>query len=227
MSDTNQAPSQAPASARRAQRQERQARVGILRNPNRPPLPPARKAALMGKWPRLRSSRRPTNIEAELEAAVASDVQAHAASDSGAMAPPGTRHDAAASAETRARGPAAPIVTQNDDQVTGIDIAGLMDSVRDIGRSASTRKSYAADLRAAEADLGPLNSRATETPAASRPRAGDTARAGASSAATTAATQYSVTDDDAPPQPVRNMPLRVAILAGAALAILALTLLLG
>ena len=37
----------------------RAARVGILRNPNSPPLPPQRKARLMGKWPGLQSSRRP------------------------------------------------------------------------------------------------------------------------------------------------------------------------
>jgi len=49
----------AAAISRRALWLERQARVGILRNPNAPPRPPPRKAALMGKWPRLRSGRRP------------------------------------------------------------------------------------------------------------------------------------------------------------------------
>ena len=39
-------------------KRERQARVGILRNTNQPPRPPIRRAALTGKWPALRSSRR-------------------------------------------------------------------------------------------------------------------------------------------------------------------------
>lgn len=221
VSDTNQAPSQAPASARRAQRQERQARVGILRNPNRPPLPPARKAALMGKWPRLRSSRRPSTIESELEDDFAADAQAQAAPAAGTMTAP--------SAETRASDPAAPIVTQDDDQVTGINIAGLMDSVRDIGQSASTRKSYAADLRATEADLGPLNARAAESPAPSRQKTDDATRKSTRSARITAATQHGTADDDdeaLAQQPARNTPLRLAMLAGAALAVVALAVLL-
>jgi len=37
----------------------RQARVGILRNPNALPRPPQRRASLMGKWPSLQSTRRP------------------------------------------------------------------------------------------------------------------------------------------------------------------------
>lgn len=48
-----------PVAARRARQMARAARVGILRNPNSPPLPPQRKARLMGKWPGLQSSRRP------------------------------------------------------------------------------------------------------------------------------------------------------------------------
>lgn len=44
--------------ARRARLLARQARVGILRNPNDPPRPPLRKAQLMGKWPSLQSARR-------------------------------------------------------------------------------------------------------------------------------------------------------------------------
>lgn len=62
----------APAAQRRAQRQERQARVGILRNPNRAPNPPSHRPPLMGKWLPLRSSRRPSQgaappPEAEVE----------------------------------------------------------------------------------------------------------------------------------------------------------------
>lgn len=47
------------AALRRRERQERQARVGILRNHNDPPRPPLRHARLMGRWPDLRSARRP------------------------------------------------------------------------------------------------------------------------------------------------------------------------
>lgn len=46
-----------PADSGRA-RSASQQRVGILRNPNRAPQPPPRRASLMGKWPSLRSSRR-------------------------------------------------------------------------------------------------------------------------------------------------------------------------
>lgn len=45
--------------ARLGARRDRQARVGILRNPNSPPSAPARRVALTGKWMRLRSTRRP------------------------------------------------------------------------------------------------------------------------------------------------------------------------
>jgi hypothetical protein len=42
-----------------ARRRERQARVGLLRNTNRPPLPPMRRPPLIGRHLSLRSSRRP------------------------------------------------------------------------------------------------------------------------------------------------------------------------
>ena len=50
-----------------AARRERQARVGILRNPNSPPTPPARRVALTGKWMRLRSTRRPRSASSPAE----------------------------------------------------------------------------------------------------------------------------------------------------------------
>ncbi len=57
-------PSETPAAAaaRRARMLDRQARIGILRNPNTPPRPPQRKARLMGKWPNLQSTRRPDTL---------------------------------------------------------------------------------------------------------------------------------------------------------------------
>jgi len=56
-----------PVASRRLQRGERQARVGLLRNPNRPPRPPPRRAPLMGKWLDLRSSRRLSHEQARVE----------------------------------------------------------------------------------------------------------------------------------------------------------------
>jgi len=53
--------------ARIGARRDRQARVGILRNPNSPPAPPARRVALTGKWMRLRSTRRPSTRSAPQE----------------------------------------------------------------------------------------------------------------------------------------------------------------
>lgn len=53
------------AALRRRERQERQARVGILRNHNDPPRPPLRHARLMGRWPDLRSARRPHPAEGD------------------------------------------------------------------------------------------------------------------------------------------------------------------
>ena len=57
--------------ARRARMLARQARVGILRNPNSPPRPPQRKARLTGKWTNLQSSRRP---QAQPDAAIAAPI---------------------------------------------------------------------------------------------------------------------------------------------------------
>ncbi len=53
--------------SRRFERGERQARVGLLRNPNRPPRPPPRRAPLMGKWLDLRSSRRLSHEQARVD----------------------------------------------------------------------------------------------------------------------------------------------------------------
>lgn len=43
---------------RRALQRARMARVGILRNPNSPPVPPVHRPQLTGRWMRLRSTRR-------------------------------------------------------------------------------------------------------------------------------------------------------------------------
>ena len=61
----------ADLTTRHARMLARQARVGILRNPNTPPRPPQRKARLTGKWTNLQSSRRP---QAQPDAAIAAPV---------------------------------------------------------------------------------------------------------------------------------------------------------
>lgn len=126
--------------ARRDRQLERQARVGILRNPNQPPAPPARKAPLMGKWLRLRSSRRPpADLVEQLDSYETLNPQAqHALAVSDRSRPSLVRHDG--------------------DQVTGVDISGLMESVQDLAPNEAERTPFAADLEAAQAEIPPLTS---------------------------------------------------------------------
>lgn len=112
--------------SRRQSRQDRQARVGILRNPNSPPRPPARRASLMGRWPSLRSSRR-QSAEAVAQAAE-SVVTALGGGQSGPR-------------------PAVPVRRSADGSVQAIDIAGLMASVEEIGKPTPGRIGYGADIR--------------------------------------------------------------------------------
>lgn len=72
MTHTSENP--AAAAARHARALERQARVGILRNPNAPPRPPQRKARLTGKWPSLQSTRRPQSPPPPVAAQTISDT---------------------------------------------------------------------------------------------------------------------------------------------------------
>jgi len=105
--------------ARRARlRRERQARVGILRNPNQPPRPAARRTPLMGKWLNLRSSRRPPAPPPPVPALPAIVV------------------------------PPRPTVTFADDGgVAGIDVQGLMASVEAVAVQTPARTPYAAEYR--------------------------------------------------------------------------------
>lgn len=112
------------AALRRRARQERQARVGILRNHNDPPRPPLRHARLMGRWPDLRSARRP---QTEAEALADGDAAAEVVQ----QAPESDAPRAAAHGN-------APV----------IDIAGLMASVEGLGKAAPPRESFAAGMRA-------------------------------------------------------------------------------
>lgn len=211
-----------PTSARRAQRQERQARVGILRNPNRPPQPPPRKAALMGKWPRLRSSRRPAEGDAFADPeAEAMALLAAGSAGAPADARPTTAQTAAQADEAPRRATAAgsAVLHQQGDRITGIDIDGLMDSVRDVGRDASARRSYAADLRAVEGDLGPLNERGN-TPQASTP-----ATAPRNNAAQPGDADIEA-GDETTGSPAGRSLLRIALTGLAALSLLAVVLIL-
>jgi len=107
--------------ARRAQRLERQARVGILRNPNHPPRPPLRKAALMGKWPHLRSTRRP---KADTDAARTTDLD--------------TLDTLAAQPPTES-GPSRAQASQASEVLSDIDLARQMKEARDIHKASLPR----------------------------------------------------------------------------------------
>jgi hypothetical protein len=106
--------------ARARLRQERQARVGILRNPNHPPAPPPRRALLMGKWPNLRSSRRPTPAEV-------------APPDPAPPPPP--------------RGVEEALHRTADGTVARIDVTTLMASVDGLGTAKPARAAFASEYR--------------------------------------------------------------------------------
>lgn len=131
MTDASLLISEDHALKRQQLRLERQARVGILRNLNAPPRPPARRANLMGKWMNLRSSRRPQSGQ------VITAVEAICA-EAGIEA---------ASVEN--------IVQSRDDgTVESIDIAGLMSSVANLGQAAPVRNSFGANMRP-DRDIAP------------------------------------------------------------------------
>jgi len=112
--------------ARRLSRLERQARVGILRNPNEPPRPPPRKTALMGRWLSLRSGRRPSADR--IEGAVQSVVEQMGG-------------------EVGQPAPQAALRLDPDGQLAGIDIATLMASVDGLGKQPPARAAFASDMR--------------------------------------------------------------------------------
>ena len=111
--------------SRGRQRLERQARVGLLRNPNRPPKPPPRRAALMGKWLDLRTSRRRAVpiVEKQKTDAVASGTE-HVHKIEDALA-----HD-------------------HTGRVSSINIDGLMHAVRSLGTNKPLRTPYGGGYRA-------------------------------------------------------------------------------
>jgi hypothetical protein len=108
------------AQARRhLQRLDRQARVGILRNLNRPAVPPPHRPQLMGRWLRMRSSRRPPHL--------AEDAQGE---------PDAYPHTMVQS----------PLVQTGQDGIARIDIAQLMASVEGVGHAPRPRSGYAATV---------------------------------------------------------------------------------
>ena len=116
------------AESRRPSRQDRQARVGILRNPNSTPAPPPRRAQLMGRWPSLRSGRRATaqQIARAARALVKPD---HPLPVDAATVP----------SESDPGGQTRPAL--------GLDLVGLMASVEGIGTDKPIRTPYGAEMR--------------------------------------------------------------------------------
>ncbi len=146
---TTAAPTDTANAARRASRLARQARVGILHNPADPPKPPPRRAPLMGRWPSLRSGRRPT--AQRLEGAVQSVV-----------ASLGDAADDGAGGRTVDESVPRTAVQQGvDGRVTGIDIAALMAAANGItagtADSAPIRTPFAASMRSDRAPESPLS----------------------------------------------------------------------
>lgn len=176
------------AETRRRMRLDRQARVGLLRNPNRPPPPRPRRAAIMGRWLNLRSSRRATDAVMPGDDLTISDdvirklrktlppMDADPPATQ-APAPPGTaarswqpRHRPESG---RAKPPAKPpgqptssienaVALGPDGGVRSIDVAGLAAAVEGIGGDQPVRAPYASAFRADQQD-GPPH------PAAPRP----------------------------------------------------------
>ncbi|MEZ5750511.1 MAG: hypothetical protein R3D60_00630 [Paracoccaceae bacterium] len=112
-----------PTAAERRQQLQttRQARVGILRNPKTPPVPPVRRVALTGRFPSLRSSRRP---------------------------PDDLRDRALRSVETYASTRRKPVETTPEGAVTAIDVGQLMASVSGLNDRKAGRAPFAAEYRA-------------------------------------------------------------------------------
>jgi len=134
-------------------RANRQARVGILPNPNRPVVPPPRRPPLVGKWMRLRSSRRPPPPADPLAAGPADPGQPGA---DAALAPDVDTGTAAASLGV------AGIVDRDGDAIRRIDLDRLARSVEGLGQN-HRQRSGIADQMQPEADApGP----ATAPPAA-------------------------------------------------------------
>lgn len=109
----------------RAARLDRQTRVGNLPNPNRAVVPPAHRPPLIGRWMKLRSTRRPK-------------LAGVADPNTENPAPPDATSDVLSGPET--------FVEQDIDGISGIDIDRLMATVADLGTKSSQRVPVAADI---------------------------------------------------------------------------------
>lgn len=151
----------------------RQKRVGILRNPNRVPVPPPRRAPLTGKWLSMRSSRRadPAMVEAAAQMAEA-ECQPPITATKSAIAPSTDVPDRAAGRMAHRGGTtteAAPSATatpraQPDASrapAKGIDIAQLTAAVAELGEKKSQRRSYAEGIAPTRPTPGPAAAKAT------------------------------------------------------------------
>ena len=113
-----------------AARRTRQGRVGILPNPNRLPLPPPHRPPLTGKWPPLRSSRRPAGGADEAD---------------GSGCPPAP-WDGPGSGKAVAAGAATPNRDVGSAGRIRIDIDDLNRSVDGLGAAAPARAGFAEAL---------------------------------------------------------------------------------
>ena len=182
-----------------------QQRLGILRNPNRAPLPPPRRAALMGKWPSLRSSRRAQPAaEASLPdgdevprgpPAACADQLADPTPDAGATARPllqrrqprlrVSRNDAPKAAEGTAGTDNAPGNPMPAEPSTGkpasrIDIVRLMAEAEDIVERKPGRSRYGeAILPTVDETMAERGKNAPDSAEPRRKKNGETAPAAA------------------------------------------------
>lgn len=162
--DSREVTARQPASG--AARGNSQQRVGILRNPNRAPLPPPRRATLMGKWPRLQSSRRaqpaavlsaagaladdgftaPAAPRKDPHASIPAPSQPHRRADGEGSAGADAGHGANHAAAVPGRHPP---VDRCAPAAPRIDVARLMEEVADRGESKSKRSRFGASICAA------------------------------------------------------------------------------
>ena len=133
----------------------RQQRVGILRNPNRAPMPPPRRAQLTGKWFSLRSSRRaaPAHVECAEQAVATKTKPSDSMAERAGTALKDTAQPAPAMKSgpdggtemlkpKRSVDPDAALDGRPEGSSARIDIARLAEEVADIGEKKSRRRRY-------------------------------------------------------------------------------------
>lgn len=156
-------PHPATQADRRHLRRERQARVGILRNTNAPPKPPTRRAALTGKWPSLRSSRRASQALVDDLMRRIMPAASHSAPKMAVAAPPPPAAAPHVAPQVR---------TKPDGTVASIDVQGLMETIEEPRPTQPVRAPFAAEYRAA-VDQSAKAIEASQTPPILRAEAWD------------------------------------------------------